>query len=76
MTNNYARQQQLATGNALQARDLRIGDTVMMRAAGETDRTPQTIVSVWRNGNNVVMQLESGRTHHASPSMKIELVRD
>ena len=74
MATDYARSVQAPTGR-MQARDLRAGDTVLIRKYDALDRTPETILDVKRDGQDVILFF-AGWHHRTSPTMTVALAAE
>ena len=71
MSTEYARAVQAPTGR-MQARDLRADDTVMIRKPDALERTPETILSVKHDGQDVILFF-AGWHHRTTATMPVAL---
>lgn len=74
MSTEYARQVQLADGNSLQARDLKVGDVILIRRRGAEERTPERIVGIAKAAMVTLYFEDADGTswnHECSPRMTV-----
>lgn len=57
-----------------QARDLIIGDTILIRAAGEIERTPHVVEDTVRKGRDVILFFTNRTSHRTSYDMPVAVL--